>query len=1649
MRATWVVSQQRAALTPPSSTTLSVHALMTAFHPDTLVTRQMPTNATTGVGEEEAPDLWRSAEAKYEQKRWAEQSEKALYQDVAFKRYQASVDKALAKFENVAEWADFISFLTRLLKALQTSSASYQVIPTKLVVAKRLSQCLNPALPSGVHTRALEVYMYIFTAIGVDGLRRDLQVWTPGLLPFFPHAATSVRPLVLDIYERFYLPLHTDLRPMTRALLLSLLPGVEEESSEFFDRVITLLDRLAASVQWPFFIRTMWKVMITSPTVRLSAFHYLARRMPKIEEPRELDVPLLGCAISHALRDQALLVRRQALDFLVTRVALDTPVFEQVPDKIRLLDAALDTVLRRDISLNRRLFSWLLGSDESDAAQQTYFETHARSHVAHMLLSAMQQKDQAQRAFKMYVSLMDKRAMAQPLLRTTVLDVFQTCQMHHDEELYPTAQTLFMAMDDYMLYQSLYRSIKDKKTVRLFQYILRQFRPHEPEALHVHLPVVALAIPQLVKDAPPELAGAFLELLQELMGVLDVHAFAQHTNTSAPLDEPAEQWFSDAPPEHVPTLQDTSMCTAWLEAILRVAMSQPPATVTCCAVLVIAMDKLVEAGCSVRMHVQNEALFAYIANTRTFEQLEAVLRMAVHVTKSSAVDASFLFRGAHLETVVQKLLEYLQPHAFQHHVAAVELFWSVCALAQGERGAAVLCAELSGTGRERAMHAVGTLWRCTTQQTATHIPACVLLILDRLHSHDMLEQHESRVWLQTYVRTYDVMLCMLTRLLRQVPMQRTHVGVAVAGRMIDAYTYHMPWDRAYTQYYLRMLAALLHIAGKECVHVAWDGTDEEQGGALIDVLKDDVMLLLRSGGPHDRDASTVSLGLEVLDAILSMEPGAAWCTDVEKSLVDVLLLSIDARDATRQIMVLGVFARVLRDVTLSDEECAVYADLVRRGMTHAPNDTALLAWTDFVHAVLPAMQDIQAFLLPVCHVLREMLVCAIRPFSAQHALEPDVSITLDRVPRTEAEVEALMRLLETALASAFSRAYHARPRQDDATPPSSILGNISSVFQAETASGPTTQETTVRRHAVLALQAVAYVWFVSRDCACLPQSMTGSAAVLERFWAMDTSMTLDAVIEHWWRCSTRDMHRSYVDGATLALLEHLTSSAQLIFSSVCDAISSKVPKNRSGRVSTSILCEPVLFRLLELYATKLDAGSIAQVWPIMSLLARTMAQTTSPYVVYHALRLTTLMGTKLTDSNLFNEQRTRRDVQDAFVRLCELTISLYGRSLDISSGRDSDAPSVASDRDETPSDMVSPTSVVQTLCSMVLPAFTTLRVDQDKIQSVSASLAYYILAPGFRARQGSWEPEPLLFEVLESLTQLPATSKTWRSYVLDTFFDVRFFAQSLDMGKQWAPMIAALFRSERDRLSDVIGRITTASSNLFTSRDSDLFARVGAIRRLSYVVYTSETNAFLAQLPLIQEKVVDILRSSPADLVHAEVYLCMRVFLCRFASQHLTGFWPIILTEMVRILAQAKVDLPADKSDRLQLVFSVVKLADFLITLQTDDFQIHQWLLITDTPDATNPASSYMADSLLDCLAKFVSECQRELVFDANDSLERAQQRRPLLQMSSVATISTLQPFFATASRAFYQCDFHATLDWDNINACLLHDLFEPIHTNA
>jgi len=66
----------------------------------------------------------------------------------------------------VQEWADLIKCLVRLDKAFDRYP-KFPLIPAKLTLAKRLAQCLNAALPSGVHLKALETYELLFARMGV------------------------------------------------------------------------------------------------------------------------------------------------------------------------------------------------------------------------------------------------------------------------------------------------------------------------------------------------------------------------------------------------------------------------------------------------------------------------------------------------------------------------------------------------------------------------------------------------------------------------------------------------------------------------------------------------------------------------------------------------------------------------------------------------------------------------------------------------------------------------------------------------------------------------------------------------------------------------------------------------------------------------------------------------------------------------------------------------------------------------------------------------------------------------------------------------------------------------------------------------------------------------------------------------------------------------------------------------------------------------------------------------------------------------------------------------------------------------------------------------------------------------------------------
>lgn len=267
-------------------------------------------------------------------------------------------------------------------------------------------------MPSGVHQKALEVYNYVFTVIGKDGLVRDLALYLPGLASTLSFASLSVRSPYLDILERHFLALDSrSLRPAMKSIILALLPGLEDETSEDFDRTLRLLESFKNAIRPQdseelserhssgdgFFWQCFFLASITSHSRRSGALAYLVRCLPAltpVQSPGtakataaqngESDSPkdklvdivtspepglLLRCFAS-GLSDEQLLIQRGFLDLLVTHLPLNSRVVQtrvKPGDLELLLKAAVGVVTRRDMSLNRRLWAWLLGPEPASA----------------------------------------------------------------------------------------------------------------------------------------------------------------------------------------------------------------------------------------------------------------------------------------------------------------------------------------------------------------------------------------------------------------------------------------------------------------------------------------------------------------------------------------------------------------------------------------------------------------------------------------------------------------------------------------------------------------------------------------------------------------------------------------------------------------------------------------------------------------------------------------------------------------------------------------------------------------------------------------------------------------------------------------------------------------------------------------------------------------------------------------------------------------------------------------------------------------------------------------------------------------------------------------------------------------------------------
>lgn len=458
----------------------------------------------------------------------------------------------------------------------------------------------------------------------------------PGLSPALSYASLSNKPALLSLFETHILALgNSSLRPALKAIFLALLPGLEEETSEEFERTHSLLARLKIALGQgqdtgapqrdtsnnQYYWQCLFLASITSNSRRQGALAFMVRNLPRLGSSRERhgssgneqgidggppdledDVSaavqavinpepgLLLRAFATGLRDEQLLIQRGFLDLLVTHLPLHSDVLQRIAtrdDTDRLVAAAASVVARREMSLNRRLWTWFLGPELTSESQsstpviqkcpasgnvstsslealeshRSYFERFGLDSLVRSILKMIKSNSivpsEKARPFRICLSLMDRWEIGSTVVPQLLLPLLESLWRYQRiaasresfEEVFRSASVFFDGVESGLIWGEIERvltsSLGNHQTLEdhqgdlgLIYFIVTKFNVREEEMQTLHMPMITLVIvihlrklvqgsPDLAELDSAELEQTALKLALTLLDSIPERAFVE------------------------------------------------------------------------------------------------------------------------------------------------------------------------------------------------------------------------------------------------------------------------------------------------------------------------------------------------------------------------------------------------------------------------------------------------------------------------------------------------------------------------------------------------------------------------------------------------------------------------------------------------------------------------------------------------------------------------------------------------------------------------------------------------------------------------------------------------------------------------------------------------------------------------------------------------------------------------------------------------------------------------------------------------------------------------------------------------------------------------------------------------------------------
>jgi hypothetical protein len=564
---------------------------------------------------------------------------------------------------------------------------------------------------------------------------------------------------------------------------------------------------------------------------------------------------------------------------------------------------------------------------------------------------------------------------------------------------------------------------------------------------------------------------------------------------------------------------------------------------------------------------------------------------------------------------------------------------------------------------------------------------------------------------------------------------------------------------------------------------------------------------------------------------------------------------------------------------------------------------------------------------------------------------------------------------------------------------------------------------------------------------------TRTRRILEHLADAEPQECLETLMGMWVDATRRDSAQDI----TLNLMQSLDGARpKFMMPATFNAIYNRTNPSALDQSQKSSLSVDVsaleLMAFLIAYTSALEDDLLEEIWTDCTAFLREVLANPMPHrqILLKLLEFVAVLCQKMENTNFGEVFKMRRELSDLCARLFTAIFTIRPAGLDSAAQPFPEQTSTKAIADPRPRNPLETGNAIQVLCE-ALPIISNALGDQDRLTVTLSGIATHVIGPALRSKQFPQTVNIDLLQLVLLLAKSQPTNKTWKKDVFEAINDNKFFQSAPALAEAgWLPVLKQLWLTDKSFMPELVSRLTPPTTAGIMFGVGATAARTEAdrktqlnLRRIALLLLAADVDAFVPDLIQIIRRIEELLTatpsSSPSSSTRGDIYLVLRAITLAFTQSQLVSLWPIVDVELRDLFTSMQQKGEPTFTDFSQL--QGAKLLDLLLLLKPEEFQLHEWLFVTDTVDAVYPPPDFKSTAISD---QMVSKGNREIELP---TVSKREARKPWLCADITRTTedpqTLLRPFFRQLSiHAFEDTYSLQAVDLDACRKDLLADLF-------